>query len=220
MTIRPRALARAALAACAAAVLWAAAGPAPTAAAHPFGPPSTATVSAEGSRVTITWRAAEDDWVALGQTVGAFEDPALDTVSTSLTGEQKLRRSAALRTYLLERIYVTQDGARCAGEVASLDALLAEGARLRYQCPRDIRELDVTVGALADLNEAYRTMLSAGSPASPAQTLLTATDTTQRVDFTRHAAGPARAAAVGVTGLALAVVAGAGYLLLSGRRRA
>ncbi|TDC63334.1 hypothetical protein E1283_32560 [Streptomyces hainanensis] len=223
MTLHPTRRIRrpAALAACAAALLWAAAGPAPTAAAHPFGPPSTATISTDGPLATLTWHAAEDDWVALGEAVGAFEDPALDAVSTELTGEQKLQRSPELRAYLLDRIHVAQGGARCAGEVASLDDLLTDGAVLEYRCPRDIEEVDVTVGALSDLNEAYRTMLTAESGGSPGQTLLTATDTTQRVAFARHPGGAlGNPAALGVAGCALAIVAGAvGYAAVVRRRR-
>ncbi|RBM24342.1 hypothetical protein [Streptomyces sp. PT12] len=218
--IRVRAVFAARAAALAAAVLWTAAGPAPSAQAHPFGPPSTATISADGSRATITWRAAEDDWVVLGQAVGAFEDPALDTVSTSLTGEQKLQRSPDLRDYLLDRIYITQDGTRCAGEVASLEGLLANGARLSYACPRDVDQVDVTVGALADLNEAYRTVLSAETPANPSRTMLTATDSTRRIDFSWYAGILGNTAALGVAGFALAIVAGAVVLLVVRRRRA
>ncbi|GAA2042682.1 MULTISPECIES: hypothetical protein [Streptomyces] len=216
----PRSAPACAAAAALAAVLWAAAGPAPPAAAHPFGPPSTATISADGPRVSIAWHAAEDDWVALGQALGALEDPATGTVSTELTGEQKLQRSEEVRGYLLDQIYVTQDGTRCAGEVTSMDDLLTEGARLSYRCPRDVQEVDVTVGALSDLNEAYRTVLTAETAADPRSALLTATETTQRMNFSWYA-GVLSTPGFGVAaGTAAAIVAGAVAWVLRGRRRA
>ncbi|GAA2353331.1 hypothetical protein [Streptomyces carpaticus] len=220
MTSHPRSAAACAAAAALAAVLWAAAGPAPPAAAHPFGPPSTATISADGPRVSIAWRAAEDDWVALGQALGALEDPGAGTVSTELTGEQKLQRSEEVRGYLLDRIYITQDGTRCEGEVTSMDDLLTEGARLGYRCPEEVREVDVTVGALCDLNEAYRTVLTAETAADPRSTLLTATETTQRMNFSWYA-GMLAAPGFGVAaGTAAAIVAGAVSWVVIGRRRA
>ncbi|WP_116949027.1 hypothetical protein [Jiangella endophytica] len=58
--------------------------------AHPFGPPLVATLSTDGEQVTLQWVAAEDDWVSLGEHVGAFDVPDTDT----LTGEwrRSLRR--------------------------------------------------------------------------------------------------------------------------------
>ncbi|GIG87164.1 hypothetical protein [Plantactinospora endophytica] len=171
------------------AVLATLATPAPPAAAHPFGPPSTARISVHGSRVDIAWLAAEDDWVALGQSLGAFEDPAVGAVATDLTGEQKLQRSARVQDYLLDRITVRQDGATCPGRLDTLDRLLREGARLRFDCPADVVDLDVTVGALTDLNEAYRTMLTSQTPATPERTLFTAAEQTHRIRFAPGAGG-------------------------------
>ncbi|CAL9549720.1 hypothetical protein SUDANB171_04398 [Streptomyces sp. enrichment culture] len=221
MTVTHRTRLPALAATAAAAILWATAGPAaPPAAAHPFGPPSTATISADGPTVSIAWRAAEDDWVALGQALGALEDPATGTVSTTLTGEQKLQASQDVRAYLLDQIYVTQDGSRCEGELTSMDDLLAEGARLTYRCPRDVREVDVTVGALSDLNEAYRTMLTAETPADPTSTLLTATDTTRRMNFSWYAGMLATPGLAVAAGTAAAIMAGAVAWVVIGRRRA
>ncbi|WP_043618946.1 hypothetical protein [Nonomuraea candida] len=190
--------------------------PAGAAAAHPFGPPSTARIGAEGNRVTLAWLPAEDDWVALGRSVGAFEDPATGT-DTSLTGEQKLARSAAVRDYLLARIGVTQHGRPCAPELAPLERLLADGARFSFACPETVRDVDVRIGALADLHEAYRTMLTAETPAEPAKALLTSAADTRRLRFDPSAAGGVPLAAPAV---ALVAVAGVLAAFLVRRRRA
>ncbi|MFI7079790.1 hypothetical protein ACIBO1_21045 [Micromonospora sp. NPDC049903] len=185
------------------------------AAAHPFGPPTTAQVAADGSRVDLSWQPAEDDWVALGQSLGAFEDPSTGPVATQVTGEQKLRDSLAVQDYLRERITVSQQGRPCRGELQPLDALLAQGARLRFECPAPVTALDITVTALTDLNQAYRTVLRAES-ATPAEALFTGAVGTHRVDFTRSGGGSAPAAA-----LAVGVVAagGLGALLVALTRR-
>ncbi|MFC4015920.1 hypothetical protein ACFOY2_52525 [Nonomuraea purpurea] len=162
--------------------------PAAVAAAHPFGPPSMARIGVEGSRVSLAWLPAEDDWVALGRSLGAFENPAAGT-DTTLTGEQKLARSAAVRDYLLARIAVTQAGRPCQAELEPLERLVAEGARFRFECADPVVDVDVRIDALTDLNEAYRTVLTAQTPAEPAQTVLTAATGTRRLRFDPAAAG-------------------------------
>ncbi|MEO3743462.1 hypothetical protein [Plantactinospora sp. B5E13] len=164
------------------------AGPADPAGAHPFGPPSTARISVEGSRVAIAWIAAEDDWVALGRSLGAFDDPALAAVAGELTGEQKLQRSTRVHDYLLDRITIRQNGVPCPGRLAALDRLLDEGAQLDFDCPTEVVDVEVTLGALTDLNEAYRTMLTSQTPADPGRTLFTSTEPTQRLRFTSDGA--------------------------------
>jgi hypothetical protein len=172
-----------------AAAVLALAAPAAPAAAHPFGPPSTARISVDGSRVTIAWFAAEDDWVALGQALGAFDDPSLGPVATALTGEQKLQRSRRVHDYLLDRITVRQHGTPCPGRLATLDRLLDQGARLRFDCPAEVAEVEVTLDALTDLNEAYRTVLTSQTPATPGRALFTATEPTHRLRFTPDGGG-------------------------------
>ncbi|PZG18699.1 hypothetical protein C1I95_13060 [Micromonospora craterilacus] len=182
------------------AALAATTGTGTPAAAHPFGPPTVARVAVDGSRVDLSWQPAEDDWVALGQSLGAFEDPTTGPVATQLTGEQKLQGSTAVRDYLRERITVRQDGQPCRAELKPLDGLLAQGARLTFDCPAPVRTLDITLTALTDLNQAYRTVLRAES-ATPAESLYTATAGTHQVDFSRAGGGlaPAVGLAVGVT---------------------
>ncbi|MEV5894279.1 hypothetical protein [Nonomuraea fuscirosea] len=194
-------------------VLAAAPGPgALVAAAHPFGPPSTARISVDGSRVDLAWLPAEDDWVALGRSVGAFDDPA---AGTALTGEQKLARSAAVRDYLLSHVGVTQAGRPCAAGLAPLERLLAQGARFTFECPRPVAEVEVRIGALTDLHEAYRTVLSADTPAEPAQALLTRETDTRRMRFDPTASG---GPPIAVAAVALVAVLGALAAFL-GRRR-
>lgn len=193
----------------------------PAAAAHPFGPPSTARIEADGSRVTISWLPAEDDWVALGQSLGAFEDPSTGTVSTELTGEQKLEHSTALRDYLLEKITVAQGGRPCESRLEELRALLADGARFVFECRGPVIEVDVTVAALTDLNTAYRTMLVADTPATPDQTLFTEAQTTRRLTFSATGTSGIPAPATTVVAGAAVLLAGAGaFTVLRTRRRA
>jgi hypothetical protein len=179
------------------------------AAAHPFGPPSTARADADGTTVTLSWTAAEDDWVALGQSLGAFD------ASTSLTGEEKLRRSPAVRDYLLDRITVSQAGRPCRGELAPLADLVTAGARFTFSCPQPVSDVDIRLGALTDLNEAYRTVLTADT-ATPDRALFTATQDTLRLRFSGGGSG-VTASVVGVA--AGTVVAAAGLLVLVRRRR-
>ncbi|GIH29027.1 hypothetical protein Aph01nite_73370 [Acrocarpospora phusangensis] len=196
-----------------------AAVPAAPAAAHPFGPPSTARISVDGSHVAIAWLAAEDDWVALGQSLGAFENPTTGPVSTALTGEQKLQRSAAVRDYLLGRITVAQGGTPCPGRLESLERLVAQGARFAFDCPRPAVDLDVTVSALTDLNENYRTMLTAETPATPAQALYTARQQTTRLRFTASGGGTTAAVTTVAAGTAAAAAIIGVLALLRVRRR-
>ncbi len=198
------------------AALAATTGTGTPAAAHPFGPPTVARVAVDGFRVDLSWQPAEDDWVALGQSLGAFEDPTSGPVATQLTGEQKLQGSTAVRDYLRERITVSQDGRPCRGELKPLDALLARGARLTFDCPAPVSTLDITMTALTDLNQAYRTVLRADTPALPAEALYTAADGTHQIDFTQSGGGatPAVALAVGVV-----AAGGLGALIGLARRR-
>lgn len=154
--------------------------------------------------------------MALGRSVGAFEDPAAGT-DTTLTGEQKLARSAAVRDYLLAHVAVTQAGRPCAAELAPLERLLAEGARFSFECPDPVVEVDVRIEALIDLHEAYRTVLTADTPATPAQALLTSTVDTQRLRFDPSAPG---GVPLVVPAVALVAVLGALVLFLVRRRRA
>jgi hypothetical protein len=209
----------AALTAVLAAVLVAvsiAAGPAGPAQAHPFGPPSTARISADGPRVDLVWRAAEDDWVALGQSLGAFEDPALGPVATELTGEQKLERSPAVRDYLTGRIAVSQADRLCPATLLPLTDLAARGARFEFACPAPVTEIEVRLAALTDMHTAYRTVLSAEPGMDPAQVLFTADRPQQRVSLTGGGPSPVAGLAAGTGAV---VAAGLVVVLLRRHRR-
>lgn len=195
----------------AAAVLFAAT----PASAHPFGPPSTARVSADGSRVAVSWSAAEDDWVALGRHVGAF-----DGASPDVTGAELLRRSPGVRDYLLGRITVSQSGQRCAADLAALDDVLADGARLTFDCPGPVVDVDITLTALTDVNDAYRTVLRADTPATPDQALFTAAAPTQHITFSASGSGGVRRTVVMVAAGTAAVLVIGLLVLLIRRRRA
>lgn len=159
------------------------------ASAHPFGPPQTARVTVDGTRIDIIWAAAEDDWVVLGERLGAFVDPATGAVSTTETGQELLSRSPAVRTYLLDKIRVAQAGRACSGEVVELADLLARGARLRFSCAEAVTEVEITIGALSDFNQAYRTVLTADT-SSPRQALFNAANRTHRVRFSASGNAP------------------------------
>lgn len=191
------------------------AGFAAPASAHPFGPPSTARISVDGARASVAWLAAEDDWVALGQSVGAFEDPTSGVVTTSMTGEQKLQQSEAVHRYLLERIGVNQNGTACSGRIISMEQLLTKGAQLEFECPEPIVEVAISVSVLTDLNEAYRTMLSADSPATPDRALFTTASSTQHLSFSGTYGSIGSSIAVGVGAV---VVLGVVLLVVLRRR--
>jgi hypothetical protein len=143
--------------------------------AHPFGPPLTATLSTDGSQVTMQWVAADDDWVSLGEHVGAFDAPDADT----LTGAQLLARSPEVSDYLQGHLTVAQDGADCPSRVDVIDPL-GEGVRLVFDCAAPVGEVELTVSALTDVNESYRTVVSNEGETG---TLFTAETATQPWDF-------------------------------------
>lgn len=219
MTIRKRASAGALLGALAA--LVAVTLPASPASAHPFGPPATARIGVDGERLTISWHAAEDDWVALGQSLGAFEDPSSGNVETGLTGEQKLERSPAVRDYLLEHITVGQAGKRCAGRLDKLEQLVKQGARVSFECAAPVTEVAVTISALTDLNTAYRTALTSEVAMTPSEVLFTANEGTHQVRLSAGTGGSGRPAAVGTVaaGTGIAAVAILAGVLVNRRRR-
>lgn len=187
------------------------------AAAHPFGPPSIARISADGAGITITWWAAEDDWVALGQSLGAFEDPAAGPVITDLTGEEKLARSAAVRDYLTERIAVRQDDVDCPATLLPLEELVERGARFEFDCTAPVTEIEVRLAALTDLHTAYRTVLTADGAMTPGQALFTAAEPAHRVTLADGGGGPSAAAGM-AAGTATALAAGLAVLAVRRRR--
>ena len=176
--------------------------------AHPFGPPLTATLSTDGTQVTLQWVAADDDWVSLGEHVGAFDVADAD----ALTGAELLARSPGVTDYLLEHLTVAQDGTACEGRVDAIDPL-GEGARLVFDCAEPVSEVELTVSALTDINESYRTVVSNEGQTG---TLFTAETATQQWDLD---AGGASTLPLLIAGAVL-LVAGAVAGLLWWRRTA
>lgn len=153
-----------------------------SASAHPFGPPQTARAAADGDRVELVWQAAEDDWVVLGEQLGAFRD-ATGAVATNETGQQKLAKSPKVRAYLLDKIRVRQAGRACEGTVRDLSDVLARGAALSFTCPDAVDEVELTIGMLVDLNPLYRTVLTTESPKGSRQALFNDSSLTHQVTF-------------------------------------
>lgn len=181
------------------------------ASAHPFGPPLTATLTAEGTTVEVVWSGAEDDWMALGEWTGAFAAAGEE----SRTGTQILMECPEVRDYLLDNIAVTQQGQDCAGTWEGIEDLLDTGATLHFDCPTPVTTVDVSVTALTDINEAYRTVVTAGGQ----QTLFTATDPHHALDITQTAGDADRAPVLMLSSAGVAVLAVGAAWAFTARRR-
>jgi hypothetical protein len=181
---------------------------APSADAHPFGPPLSARLDVDGAEVAVTWTAAEDDWVNLGEFLDAFSAQT-DDGGTQLTGAELLAQSDNLPSYLLSHFVIEQDGQPCQGQVTQLQDLLTLGAQLVYTCPQPVSTVELTVTTLTDINENYRTVVTADVPSEPAQALFTTTTATQEWSFDAAAGGgTAQVALVAAGALILAALAG------------
>ncbi|PZF81475.1 hypothetical protein [Jiangella anatolica] len=181
---------------------------APPAGAHPFGPPLAARLNADGAEVAVTWTAAEDDWVNLGEFIGAFTGQTDQTGGTGeqLTGAELLARSDNLPSYLLSHFVIEQDGRPCEGQVTQLQDLLTLGAQMVYSCPQPVDAVELTVTTLTDINENYRTVVTSGDTSA----LFTSSTATQEWRFeAAGGSGTARTALVAAGALVLAAVAGA-----------
>lgn len=168
-------------------------GLAQPAAAHPFGPPPVAKVTADGATVTVNWSAQPDDLFALAQATGTligeqvfvYQDgvpvpSAEDTPSI----RQQLIGSDEIQEYLGSHITVGEAGASCRLQDVVTQELFTTGARLTYTCPRPARTLELEITALTDIDASYRTVgLGAGGARSlhtaeaPSQPLAVAAST-------------------------------------------
>lgn len=146
---------------------------APTADAHPFGPPQTAAVDlAPGTTdtVRVRWRVGGDDDLALlGVQLGVLPPDRVmaDGASfyTAADGET-LMASTEFATYLVDTVQVrNQDGTQCPGtlEPSSGTALAQQGVSLHFACDGPVENPDVTITTLTDLHPAYRTLASGPS---------------------------------------------------------
>lgn len=160
------------------------------AAAHPFGPPPTALVSASGREVVVEWGAAPDDALIVGMAIGILDDGSLERylegpvqTAPSAAQEQELSASPDLRAYLLERIAVVQDDRPCEGTVAPIDSFVQEGARLEFRCPAPVRDVVLRIAMLHDVHESYRTFAVTEGRGRPAQSVFTVDNAEQAWDF-------------------------------------
>lgn len=148
--------------------------------AHPFGPPPTARVSADGRAVTIHWSATPDDAVAIGELLGlmpagsveAYRQESAAQVAPSLRDEDALAASPLLAEYLAKHIVVEQDGQHCPAEVPPRPTFVQNGATVVATCPRPVREVTLRITMLHDINPAYRTV-AIGKASRPAQSVFT-----------------------------------------------
>lgn len=138
-----------------------------TASAHPFGDPPVLTIEAEGDTIELGFRAAADEWHALGASLGLIADRQVyvfdDTgaqVDGDLSPERALADASPLRHYLERRLRVQQDGTTCPAQVTDLTAPMTRGATLTVTCPDRIDEITVEATALMDLDPRYRIVVS------------------------------------------------------------
>lgn len=122
---------------------------------HPFGPPMEATLTRDGDGLVLTWTAAEDDWVIVGDLSGAFTQR-----DDEESGEEALADSPAVQDFLAGHLVVSQGGAECAREWLPTRDLLGEGVRASFTCADAEAPVSVHIDVLTDENEAYRTLLS------------------------------------------------------------
>lgn len=206
-------------------------GPAAPAAAHPFGPPPVATMTAEGARIDVRWAVAADDVVALGYHTGAiptrrtfvFEDgvPADAPGQVDDSDAALVAASPAVAEYLTDGFRVRQDGRPCPGRVDDAGDLTTAGAHLVFTCPSRVRTVELEVTLLTDLHPAYRTVLLAAGGARPERSISTLEDPTGTVTFGGGGGGGAPVSVlvgVLVTGTA-ALACGAALWRRAGPRR-
>jgi hypothetical protein len=201
--------------------------------AHPLGPPPEVGLRADGRTVEVTWRAERDDVYAIALSVGAvageliFEEVNGEVVQVGGERDADLLASdPAVPAYLLDTIGVQQDGVACSGDVLAPPTYDGEPAHLTFSCPRPVAAVDVTVSALTEISDAYRTIARAEG-ADPARGLHTAEAPTATYAFAAPAATAGRTAAEAPTsGSTVALAAGTGGLVcaaaavaLLGRRR-
>lgn len=207
-------------------VLLGPASPRP-AAAHPFGPPPTAVVSADGRTVTVEWSATPDDAVAIGERLGlmppgsvtAYREESVAQVAPSGRDEARLSASVALRDYLMQHIRVVQEGQRCTPRVPAIADFVHRGARVVLRCPDPVSEVTLRITMLHDIHDAYRTV-AVGRGSSAEQSVFTIAAPEHRWRFGADASSVAPlGAVVGATGAAMAAILVATVVKTVHRRR-
>lgn len=187
--------------------------------AHPFGPPPTARIWADDSRVVIDWTAAPDDTAAIGVEVGVLSEQAVDAfleespamVAPPAADLATLDSSEELRTYLLEHIQVLQGGRRCDAELAPVNDFIHRGATVVHSCPRPVVDVEVVITMLHSRHEAYRTFAFSRDRTEPDQAVFTVASPSHTWVFGEGDAAPAGRGWVRWAGLGLL-----GSLLIGG----
>lgn len=194
--------------------------------AHPFGPPPTARITADGDTITIDWVATPDDAAAIGELLGvmpegsvaAYRQEGTTQVAPSGADEARLSASPELRRYLTERVVATQNGHPCRTRVGRIPDFVHRGARLHLQCPEPVDEATLRITLLHDIHEAYRTVAT-GRRTAPAETVFTVSAPEHTFSFGVEPPDtttlPQAAAAGAVAGGAMGIV----LMLLVRRRR-
>lgn len=162
------------------------------AAAHPFGDPPRARISAAGDTLSMVWSAADDDYVMLGTALEVISDREVFVyesdgvaVAPSLPGEDKLdvlASAPSLGAYVRDHVAVTQDGHTCALTVDTAD-LAEQGVRLSAGCAERIEEVTLNVSLLTDLHPAYRTVTELNGAAESNSTVFTQAEPEQVIRF-------------------------------------
>lgn len=167
------------------------AGPAAPAAAHPFGPPPTAMITADGDEVRIVWESAADDAVAVGVQVGVAQEEHVDTyleapAQAALPEDVELAISEApeVHAYLTDRIVVRQDGEGCDATLETISNFVWDGATLVHRCPEEVGEVEIEISMLHDRHPAYRTFAIAAETADPPHGVFTSSDPVREWDLT------------------------------------
>lgn len=186
------------------------------ASAHPFGPPPQATVSSEGSTVTVVWSAEPDDLFNLGQATGALAgrqvfvfdgNEPVDPGGGAASIDEQLSTAPEIRDYLGANIEVRQDATGCALGAVDIREVNDTGARLTYDCRRPVDLVELEITALTDLDPAYRTVATG---TNGARTLHTAAEPVQTLALAggRGAtSGPPLPVLVGALGVLAALAA-------------
>ncbi|WP_114593449.1 nickel/cobalt transporter [Euzebya pacifica] len=164
-------------------------GGAGTADAHPLGPPPEATIAASGQGITVMWSAERDDIHAIARAVGAAADEMIfEEVNGELVqvaGDNDvalLAEDPAVAGYFLDHIRVERAGDRCDGVVTAHPTFDGDPAVVVFTCPQPAGEVRVTITALTELSDRYRT-ISRATHADPASGLHTATAPTVAYTF-------------------------------------
>jgi nickel/cobalt transporter (NicO) family protein len=192
--------------------------------AHPWGPPPKAVVSGQHDRVVVKWQAEADDAVVLGVELGLLAPVLLDWTwdgPKERPGDADgplLPPSGPLNAYLLGQIRVFQDGVACAGEVEPFGDFARDGATTVHTCPEPVEVVELEIGMLHDLHEAYRTFAASSGGAHPRQAVFTAVAPRHTWTF-GGAAGPGGLWAAWAQMIATAVLAAVVMGLAVHRRR-